>query len=100
MENLIIQGILFAQKETIEPKDVGLGSIASNPCVVTPAVYDLPYKTAKEETLQQFNQSYIGRLLTESKGNISQAAKECGIERQALQQIMRRYGITADPYRS
>ncbi len=100
MENLIIQGILFAQKETIEPDDVGLGSTASKTCVVTPAVYELPYKTAKEETLQQFNQSYIGRLLTEYRGNISQAAKECGIERQALQQIMRRYGITADPYRS
>jgi transcriptional regulator of acetoin/glycerol metabolism len=38
-------------------------------------------------------------MLTLSQGNVTQAAKACGLERQALQQIMRRYGITADPYR-
>jgi transcriptional regulator of acetoin/glycerol metabolism len=32
-------------------------------------------------------------------GNVTQAAKTCGLERQALQQIMRRYGISADDFR-
>ena len=30
---------------------------------------------------------------------VTQAARDCGLERQALQQIMRRYGLTADPFR-
>jgi transcriptional regulator of acetoin/glycerol metabolism len=38
-------------------------------------------------------------MLTRSQGNVTQAAKKCGLERQALQQIMRRYGIDADLYR-
>jgi len=49
--------------------------------------------------LKQFNHSFIGQLLEEFNGNVSQAARRCGLERQALQQIMRRYRINADDYR-
>jgi transcriptional regulator of acetoin/glycerol metabolism len=38
-------------------------------------------------------------MLSLSGGNVTQAAKKCGLERQALQQIMRRFSITADMYR-
>jgi predicted HTH domain antitoxin len=31
---------------------------------------------------------------------VTRAAKICGLERQALQQVMRRYGIKADPFRN
>ncbi|MBW2338445.1 MAG: hypothetical protein JRF47_17145 [Deltaproteobacteria bacterium] len=61
---------------------------------------ELPYKTAKEQTLQSFNTGYINNILTASQGNVTRAAKLCGLERQALQQIMRRYGIKADPFRT
>jgi DNA-binding NtrC family response regulator len=57
------------------------------------------YKTAKEEMLKAFNSDYIGELLTRFSGNVTQAAKHCGLERQSLQQIMRRYGIKGDRFR-
>ncbi|MEE4263981.1 MAG: sigma-54 dependent transcriptional regulator [Desulfobacteraceae bacterium] len=100
MENMIIQGILFSSGSQIEPETVGLSELDPAPCVVNQAISELPYKEAKEETLRQFNAHYIGSLLTQTDGNVSQAARLCGIERQALQQIMRRYGISADPYRA
>jgi hypothetical protein len=40
-------------------------------------------------TLQHFNQACIGHMLTINSGNVTQAAHACGMERQALQQIMR-----------
>ena len=100
MENLIMQGILFSASNEIAPQDV---RIANKPASmrltdITP-LYDQPYKQAKESNLQAFNAAYIGHLLTLNQGNVTRAAKACGLERQALQQIMRRYGITADPYR-
>ena len=100
MENMIMQGILFSGGDEITPKDVGIGRVPSTATIteVTPLL-DLPYKEAKESNLQAFNAAYIGHMLTRSKGNVTQAAKASGMERQALQQIMRRYGITADPYR-
>jgi DNA-binding NtrC family response regulator len=100
MENLIMQGILFSAAEEITPKDVGIGRKPTRGSTqeISPFL-DLPYKEAKENNLSAFNAAYIGHMLTLSKGNVTQAAKACALERQALQQIMRRYGISAEPYR-
>ncbi|WP_372680892.1 sigma-54-dependent transcriptional regulator [Desulfosarcina sp.] len=100
MENMIMQGILFSATDEIAPSDVGIGRKRASGAIaeITPSL-DLPYKAAKENNLSAFNAAYIGNMLTRSQGNVTQAAKACGLERQALQQIMRRYGITADPYR-
>ena len=60
---------------------------------------ELSYKEAKEQTLKDFNDAYIGSILKKSDGNVTQAAKRCGMERQTLQQIMRRYGIRGSEFR-
>jgi len=99
LENIIIQGILFSPEEVIRPQDVGLQAGEKITTSFDADFKGLPYKAAKEKNLQHFNDAYIGHLLTECDGNVSQAARLCGLERQALQQIMRRYGIKADPYR-
>jgi DNA-binding NtrC family response regulator len=59
----------------------------------------LTYKEAKAKVLEAFNARYIGQRLSDTGGNVTQAARDCGLERQALQQIMRRYDISADSYR-
>jgi DNA-binding NtrC family response regulator len=100
MENLIMQGILFSSGDEIRSRDLGLTDGSSPACVVDSTVQDLLYKQAKEETLQRFNTTYINSLLTRSQGNVTRAARLCGMERQALQQVMRRYGITAEPFRN
>jgi len=100
MENLIMQGILFSSGNQILPRDVGLSKEIQAPCLVDNSFQELPYKEAKEQTLQSFNTNYINNLLAGSKGNVTQAAKICGLERQALQQVMRRYGIKADLFRN
>ncbi len=96
MENLIIQGILYSGDGDIGPEHLGLEAAAASDCG---ADIHIPYKAAKEEMLTRFNTAYIGELLDQTGGNVTQAAKRCGLERQALQQIMRRYGIRADAYR-
>jgi len=100
MENLIIQGMLFSGDEVIKPGDVGLGAVANPQGVWEESYGGLAYKAAKEKNLQNFNNAYIGHLLATHNGNITQAANACGMERQALQQIMRRYDIHADKYRT
>jgi DNA-binding NtrC family response regulator len=99
MENIIIQGILFSSDETIQPSDVGLQATTKTVGVWDDTWRGLAYKKAKEKTLQHFNQAFIGHLLAVNDGNVTQAARASGMERQALQQIMRRYGIDAAEYR-
>ncbi len=114
LENVIVQGILFSAGDLITPADVKLasgearelpadGPDARDLPVEGPEARDLPdipYREAKERQLVAFNTRYIGSLLSRTGGNVSQAARLCGLERQALQQIMRRYGIDADDYRA
>ena len=99
MENLIMQGILFSNSSKITPRDVGFKMSTKNRGFTGQNFQDVAYKDAKEQVLKQFNADFIGNLLTMSKGNVTQAARLCGLERQALQQIMRRYGMKAEPFR-
>jgi len=57
------------------------------------------YKEAKERFLEDFTRSYVQRLLQETAGNISLAARMSGLERVSLQKIVRRLGISADGFR-
>jgi DNA-binding NtrC family response regulator len=99
LENVITRGILFSAGEDILPEAVGLAG-AEETAASDERFAGLPYKEAKERNLQQFNNRFIGRVLAECSGNVTKAARLCGLERQALQQIMRRYGIQAEPFRT
>ena len=100
LENVIRQGILFSSTNEIQPDDVGLDTRQNRSHGVASAGSGLSYKDAKEQTLKSFNHSFIGRLLEATGGNVTRAARQCGLERQALQQIMRRYQIKAEDYRT
>jgi DNA-binding NtrC family response regulator len=101
LENVIIRGLLFAPRDEILPEDVGFhrsGKLQTRGKDAPPA--NMPYKDAKEEAMRGFHAEYLGNVLSVTQGNVSQAAKLCGLERQALQQLLRRHGIRSDAYRT
>ncbi len=103
LENVLVQGILYAREEVIQEAHIPLDGVV-NPkqdctCIRSRDIMDLPYKAAKEAVLTRFNHDYIGALLSLTGGNITQAAKKCGLDRQALQQIMKRFAINPGDYR-
>jgi DNA-binding NtrC family response regulator len=100
LENVILQGILFSTQDEIKPQDVGIKKEARSDMATDSIIEERPYKIAKEENIKRFNNQYIKHYLKMCDGNVTHAAKLCGLERQALQQIMRRYNIKADPFRS
>jgi len=102
LESLVMKGLLFATGEMMEPEDLReVFSIApAGAATESPGLHlELSYKDAKEHCLKEFNDLYVGALLKESQGNVARAARHCGMERQALQQVMKRYGINPEPYR-
>ncbi|MFH1217337.1 MAG: sigma-54 dependent transcriptional regulator [Pseudomonadota bacterium] len=62
-------------------------------------VTSLSYKDAKAEVVQHFSIFYITDLLVRHHGNVTAAAKDSGLDRQALQRLMRRYGLTSCDFR-
>lgn len=101
LENLVVQAILFSSSDTLRPQDLKQtkGPANNTGSAHLPDLCAMDYKPAKEKMLQEFNRRYIGTLLRDTGGNVTRAAQLCGMERQALQQVMRRYGISAKDFR-
>jgi DNA-binding NtrC family response regulator len=103
LENVLVQGILYAASDTIHRADIPIENNSANECggmAIGSDMGQLSYKDAKETTLTQFNHNYIGAMLSMTQGNITQAAKRCAMDRQALQQIMKRYAIDPEKFRN
>jgi DNA-binding NtrC family response regulator len=100
LENAILRGILFAAGDEIRSGDIDLPKASTRSAPDLDAgTTDTSYKDAKERVLSVFNHRYIGNLLELCNGNVTQAAEKCGMKRQALQQIIRRYQIKTGDYR-
>ena len=63
------------------------------------SLYSSGYNDAKAEIITRFSMSYLRNLLTKHGGNVTNAATDCGLERQALQRIMRRYDIISTNFK-
>ncbi len=100
MESAIIRGILYSSSDKITLFDAGFkNNIHQLSTAIETDFSFLNYKEAKEKVLHNFNHNYVGDVLKSNTGNITQTAKQIGLERQALQQIMKRFEIKADKYK-
>jgi DNA-binding NtrC family response regulator len=98
LENTIRRAVILCRGSSITTAD--LGSETEEKGLVPPVFKNLSYRQAKREILDSFNQQYLSNLLTTHQGNVTHAAKKCGLERQAFQQLLRRYGIKSEDYRN
>ena len=103
LENILVQGILYSKGDTLDLSNTPLEDTGANKSRFvsfgSKNISLLPYKEAKEKVLNAFNHDYIGAKLSMSKGNVTQAAKKSALDRQGLQQIMKRFDIDPDIYR-
>jgi DNA-binding NtrC family response regulator len=102
LENVLLQGVLYSSSNAIELPDI---SISASDLAESTAgksfekLISLPYKAAKAQLLQQFNQDYLGAKLSLTNGNVTQAARKSGLERQSFQQILKRYQIDTSVFK-
>jgi transcriptional regulator with GAF, ATPase, and Fis domain len=100
LQNAVKRAILLGQEEIL-PADLEL---SDDRCLCTDTDLDalakLDYRTAKESILKKFSTAYFSRLLERNQGNVSATARDCGLERQSLQQLLKRYGISAKQFRN
>ena len=57
---------------------------------------DQPFKDAKQGLVRNFERDYVRDLLQRTGGNVSQAAREAGIERAYLQRLIRKHDLRED----
>lgn len=99
LQNVIKRSVLLATGPTIYPRDIPSKHSGDNNCRIIPSMSHLSYKEAKQEILSIFSKAYLTEALTACNGNVTAAATRCGLERQALQRLMRRYGLRSVDFR-
>ncbi len=101
LQNAVKRAVLLASSNVIWPSDIPTdnGKDSGMQMLTMPCVSHLPYKQAKEEVMSRFSVAYLTKVLQESKGNVTLAAKKCGLERQSLQRLLRRYKVDPAGFR-
>ena len=104
LENTINRAVLLCDSTLITPSDLmtsehSAGDEEGDSMDNQTCFLHLPYKKAKAQVLSSFTRTYLKSALTDSAGNVSAAARQCGMERQALQRLMRRYNIQSREFR-
>ena len=96
LENVLKRAVIMSRGGTLSMPE----PVQGHPATQGPGpLYHLPYREAKERVLHSFNQDYLTTLLRRHVGNVTHAARACGLERQSLQQLLRRCDIRAETFR-
>ncbi len=100
LQNLIKRAVIFAKDKRVTSAQLESPAY-EDPCSdeIVDELLNMDYKTAKQRLVERFSNQYIGRLLKKTGGNVTQAARLAGMERQALQQLMKRYGISSSDFK-
>lgn len=81
-------------RSAVERALLGLGRPPPPPPNASVAIdLSVPYRAQKESLLESFDRAYLTRLLAAAEGNVSAAARQSGISRVHLYDLMRRLGI-------
>ncbi len=54
---------------------------------------DLPFAEAKQTVIDHFERHYLRDVLTRSGGNLSEAARQAGVDRKHFRTLARRHGL-------
>ncbi len=104
LKNVTQRAAYLCRNGVIEPNDLHLGRREEPRAVggaggegdapgIDPALYETPFKDAKQVMVDAFERAYFGRLLAKTDHNLSRAAAEAGITRYYLRELLKRLGM-------
>ena len=104
LQNFVRRMTVFSTTERVDMNLVrlvcrGSASAPESPCAHASASALGEYKAAKAEAVAAFTETYIRELLSQTRGNVSEAARVSGLSRVALQKILSRMGEKAASFR-
>jgi len=92
LENIIQRAVVLSEGQTIHADDLSL-PLSPPAFQTTAASEEINFNAAKEKVLEKFERQFLGARLQETQGNISEAARRCGVHRKNFIQKMQQYGI-------
>jgi transcriptional regulator with GAF, ATPase, and Fis domain len=100
LQNVIKRAILLADAGPISARQLTEpGPEASPPGPIAETLQGLHYNLAKQRLVEEFSAAYLANTLQQNSGNVTAAAQASGMNRQAFQKLMRRFGLVAEAFR-
>jgi DNA-binding NtrC family response regulator len=97
LENAIERAVILARGDKITVADLP-PQISGAPDRLAPdtqVLSDLPYTQAKQSALHAFEKRYLGALMRKTEGNLSEAARQAGMDRSNFRRLLKANGIDA-----
>jgi len=92
LEHVVERAVLFSNHTVIREIDIYLPDKKSTTC-------SLSFKEAKASVVNEFERSYIERLLVSYRGNITKAAQAAQKNRRAFWQLIRKHQIDVQSFK-
>ena len=94
--------VVFAKEDTVSVADLPFEAAAvpsgapirtATGIPLPEVLVEMPYREAKAQALATFEAAYFHAVLERSGGNVSQAAREAGLDRSNFRRAAKRAGI-------
>jgi len=95
--NVVERAVSLTEFNQITPLDLPLGILESVKGTVHPN--EPSFRAAKRRLIEEFEPRYLSQMLSESGGNVSEAARRSGMKRSAFQRLMARYNLQTVEFR-
>jgi DNA-binding NtrC family response regulator len=92
LQNVLGRAYYLCSTNTIEASDLPIHQ-TQNKISLDENLMALSYKDAKDNLLEKFEQDYLTYNLKKYKGNISQTALQCGIDRRSIHRLISKHNI-------
>jgi DNA-binding NtrC family response regulator len=113
LEHAIEHAVVMAKGDTVVPGDLPIykehpASAFDDEATPAPAggdsmlaglgrLTDLPYSHAKKQALEMFEQAYLEAVLRRTGGNVSEAARQAGLDRSNFRRVLKKADFRKKP---
>ncbi|MFH1019020.1 MAG: sigma-54 dependent transcriptional regulator, partial [Pseudomonadota bacterium] len=101
LQNVIRRAVLLADDRPISAGQLAEAEPeASGPRTIAGNLHSLHYNLAKQRLIEDFSAAYLSEALQQNGGNVTAAAQASGMNRQAFQKLLHRFGLAAEKFRT
>jgi DNA-binding NtrC family response regulator len=92
LENAIERAVVMSRGDVVLPGDLPSSVSATGaPPLSQNLLLDLPFADAKRKAVEQFEAAYASSTLQRAGGNVSEAARQAGMDRSNFRRILRKH---------